>query len=163
VVVMAGDELRVSDADRERVAARLGQAHAEGRLTLAEYDERVRAAHGAVVGSDLVPLTADLPAEAPAPSGGAGAVRPDARSARSPMRAAVAVWAVVSVINLVIWVAVSFGTGGLVAPWWIWVAGPWGLALAIRALAIRALVIWPGAGWAGVPFPGPCPGMSMRR
>jgi hypothetical protein len=147
VVVVAG-ELRVADADRERVAARLGEAHAEGRLTLAEYDERVRAAHGAVVGSDLLPLTADLPAEAPARSG--GAVRP---GLRSPMRAAVAVWAVVSVINLVIWVAVSVGTGGVVAPWWIWVAGPWGLALVIRALAGRA----------GLPFPGPCAGMPVRR
>ena len=129
MVVVAG-ELRVADADRERVAARLAQAHAEGRLTLAEYDERVRAAHGAVVGSDLLPLTADLPAEAPARPG--GAVRPGARPPRSPMRAAVAVWAAVSVINLVIWVAVSVGTGGVVAPWWIWVAGPWGLALVAR-------------------------------
>jgi len=150
VVVVVG-ELRVADADRERVAARLAQAHAEGRLTLAEYDERVRAAHGAVVGSDLLPLTADLPAEAPVRSG--GAVRPEARPARSPMRVAVAVWAVVSVINLVIWVAVSVGTGGVVAPWWIWVAGPWGVALALGAVAGRA----------GFPFPGPCAGMPIRR
>ena len=150
MVVVAG-ELRVADADRERVAARLGQAHAEGRLTLAEYDERVRAAHGAVVGSDLLPLTADLPPEAPARSG--GAVRSGARPAPSPMRAAVAVWAVVSVINLVIWVAVSVGTGGVVAPWWIWVTGPWGIALAIGALAGRA----------GLPFPGPCSGLPIRR
>ncbi|WP_328304971.1 DUF1707 SHOCT-like domain-containing protein [Actinomycetospora sp. NBC_00405] len=147
MVVVAG-ELRVADADRERVAARLGEAHAEGRLTLAEYDERVRAAHGAVVGSDLLPLTADLPAEAPVRSG--GAVRP---GAPSPIRAAVAVWAVVSVINLVIWVAVSVGTGGVVAPWWIWVAGPWGVALAIGAVAGRA----------GLPFPGGCAGMPIRR
>jgi Domain of unknown function (DUF1707) len=150
VVVVAG-ELRVADADRERVAARLGQAHAEGRLTLAEYDERVRAAHGAVVGSDLLPLTADLPAEAPARPG--GAVGAEARPSRSPMRAAVAVWAAVSVLNLVIWVAVSVGTGGVVAPWWIWVAGPWGVALAIGAVAGRA----------GLPFPGGCAGTPIRR
>jgi Domain of unknown function (DUF1707) len=142
VVVVAGEL---------RVAAQLGRAHAEGRLTLAEYDERVRAAHGAVVGSDLLPLTADLPAEAPARSG--RAVGPEARSVPSPMRAAVAVWAVVSVINLVIWVAVSVGTGGVVAPWWVWVAGPWGVALAIGAVAGRA----------GLPFPGPCAGMPIRR
>ena len=43
MVVVVG-ELRVADADRERVAARLAQAHAEGRLTLAEYDEQVRTA-----------------------------------------------------------------------------------------------------------------------
>jgi hypothetical protein len=147
VVVVAG-ELRVADADRERVAARLWQAHAEGRLTLAEYDERVRAAHGAVVESDLPPLTADLPVEAPARPG--GTVRPGAPRRR---RAAVEVWAVVSVINLVIWVVVSVGTGGVVAPWWVWVAGPWGVALAIGAVAARA----------GLPFPGPCAGMPIRR
>jgi hypothetical protein len=69
------------------------------------------------------------------------------------MRAAVAVWAAVSVLNLVIWVAVSVGTGGVVAPWWIWVAGPWGVALAIGAVAGRA----------GLPFPGPCAGTPIRR
>jgi hypothetical protein len=57
------------------------------------------------------------------------------------------------VLNLMIWVAVSVGTGAAVAPWWIWVAGPWGVALAIRALAGRA----------GVPFPGPCSGVPIRR
>ena len=65
VVVVAG-ELRVGGRGPRAGGGAAGQAHAEGRLTLAEYDERVRAAHGAVVGSDLLPLTADLPAEAPA-------------------------------------------------------------------------------------------------
>ena len=55
--------MRVSDADRAQVADRLARAHGEGRLTLAEYDERVRAAHGAVVRDDLAPLLTDLPAE----------------------------------------------------------------------------------------------------
>lgn len=127
------DRLRVADADRERVASVLERAHAEGRLTLAEYDERVRAAHGAVVRADLTPLTADLP-ELPAPA----ASPSTRRTAMTPLRAAIAVWVAVSVINLVIWVAVSVGTGGAVAPWWIWVAGPWGAVLAVHALATRA-------------------------
>lgn len=131
---MAGaDQVRVADAEREQVAAVLAQAHGEGRLTLAEYDERVRAAHGALVRADLAPLTADLPSE-PTP---AVAGRPHRRRP-SPVRVAVAVWAAVSVLNLVIWVAVSVGTGGPVAPWWIWVAGPWGAVLAVHALAARA-------------------------
>ncbi|MDD7966076.1 DUF1707 SHOCT-like domain-containing protein [Actinomycetospora lemnae] len=132
--VSGADRLRVADADRARVASVLERAHAEGRLTLAEYDERVRAAHGAVVRADLTPLTADLP-ELPAPAAAAPSTR---RAATTPLRAAIVVWATVSVINLVIWVAVSVGTGGAVAPWWIWVAGPWGAVLAVHALATRA-------------------------
>jgi hypothetical protein len=148
---MAGTEqLRVGDAERGRVAEQLASAHAEGRLTLAEYDERVRAAHGAVVSADLAPLTADLPAPASRTVDAVGAEDRGARRAgrqAAALRRAVAVWAAVSVLNLVIWVAVSVGTGGVVAPWWIWVAGPWGAALALGALAQRA----------GLPFPAPVP------
>ncbi|QUH05523.1 DUF1707 domain-containing protein [Saccharopolyspora erythraea] len=59
------DSVRASDADREAVAERLRAAMGEGRLDLAEYDERVRAAYSARTLADLVPLTADLPAPAP--------------------------------------------------------------------------------------------------
>ena len=38
------DHIRVSDADRERVTARLRDHYAEGRLTREELDERVTAA-----------------------------------------------------------------------------------------------------------------------
>lgn len=55
-------ELRVSNADRERVAARLQQASAEGRLDLDELDQRLKAAYAARTGGELEPLTADLPA-----------------------------------------------------------------------------------------------------
>jgi hypothetical protein len=58
-------ELRISDADRERVAERLRDAAGEGRLTIEELDERVELAYAARTGSDLTPLTADLPETAP--------------------------------------------------------------------------------------------------
>jgi hypothetical protein len=58
-------DLRVSDADRERVAERLRDAAGEGRLTVEELDERLEQAYGARTGSDLAPLTADLPQPAP--------------------------------------------------------------------------------------------------
>lgn len=144
VTVAETERIRVGDAERERVATRLAAAHAEGRLTLAEYDERVRAAHGAVVAADLAPLTADLPTDLPrdlpadVPTD-MPAERPARAAARrpSPLRLGVAVWAAVSVLNFVIWMAVSVGTGAVVAPWWIWVAGPWGAVLALHALAAR--------------------------
>lgn len=54
-------QLRASDADRERVAKILHDAMGEGRLTLAEVDERLKSAYEAKTLGDLVPLTADLP------------------------------------------------------------------------------------------------------
>lgn len=59
---MGEPEILASDAERERVAAELGAAVGEGRLTLAEYSDRVGRAHAARTRGDLVPLTADLPA-----------------------------------------------------------------------------------------------------
>jgi hypothetical protein len=66
---MAGDldgydersRLRISDADRHRVAELLREAAGEGRLDIDELDERLEAAYSAKTYGDLVPLTADLP------------------------------------------------------------------------------------------------------
>jgi len=61
------DHIRVSDADRERITARLREHFAEGRLTPDELDERVSAALNAKTFGDLRPLMADLPEPVPAP------------------------------------------------------------------------------------------------
>jgi hypothetical protein len=53
--------LRVSDADRERVALRLHDALAEGRLDVGELDERIKAVYAARTYAELEPLTRDLP------------------------------------------------------------------------------------------------------
>ena len=52
--------MRVSDADRQRVAEILREAAGEGRIDLSELDERLEAAYGAKTYADLVPITADL-------------------------------------------------------------------------------------------------------
>jgi hypothetical protein len=57
-------DLRVSDADRERVAERLRDAAGEGRLTVEELDERVERAYAARTAGELSTLTADLPTTA---------------------------------------------------------------------------------------------------
>ena len=62
------DQIRVSDADRERVAARLREHFAEGRLSSEELDERLSAALGAKTAGDLRRVMADLPAAAPVPA-----------------------------------------------------------------------------------------------
>ncbi|GGW35848.1 hypothetical protein GCM10010503_09540 [Streptomyces lucensis JCM 4490] len=55
-------DLRASDADRERVAEVLRDAVAEGRLDMAEFEERLEAAYTARTYGELAPLTRDLPA-----------------------------------------------------------------------------------------------------
>jgi hypothetical protein len=53
-------DLRASDADRERVVAVLGDAMADGRLSLEEHAERTQRAYAARTLGDLAVLTEDL-------------------------------------------------------------------------------------------------------
>jgi hypothetical protein len=55
-------ELRASDADRERVAERLRDALAEGRLDMDEFQERLDVVYRAKTYGELEPVTRDLPA-----------------------------------------------------------------------------------------------------
>jgi hypothetical protein len=59
--------IRVSDADRDRIAQVLQAAFAEGRLDDDEFDERMRAALTARTSADLAKLTTDLPDGPPRP------------------------------------------------------------------------------------------------
>jgi len=61
-------DLRIGDAERHHVAEILRQAAGEGRITLAELDERLEAAYAARTYADLVPLTGDLPSAYSVPS-----------------------------------------------------------------------------------------------
>jgi hypothetical protein len=54
-------QLRASDAERDAVVARLARALEEGRLTVAEFDERAHAAYAAKTHSELDELLTDLP------------------------------------------------------------------------------------------------------
>ncbi|WP_319459096.1 DUF1707 domain-containing protein [Micromonospora sp. RTP1Z1] len=58
---MPRPEMRLSDAERNRVVERLNQAVGEGRLTLAEFEDRIGGVLAARTHADLVPFTADLP------------------------------------------------------------------------------------------------------
>jgi Domain of unknown function (DUF1707) len=78
------DRIRVSDADRDRVAARLRDHFAEGRLTQDELDERLSAALNAKTFGDLRGLMTDLPEPTP--------VMP--RAGQLPPQAAPRPWAV---------------------------------------------------------------------
>jgi Domain of unknown function (DUF1707) len=65
---MARDELRVSDADRDRAVTELTGHFEAGRITQAEFDERSSRALEAKTEGDLADLFADLPSRA-APAG----------------------------------------------------------------------------------------------
>lgn len=124
-----GSALRASDAEREAAAARVRQAAGEGRLNLAEADERQAAAYAARTRDELLPLTADLP-EPPRPD------RPEVP--RGPMTQAARRWFLVhsGVVALLV--------GFLVTAWaisgapWFWPAWPlfW---LAVSLLVHRRL------------------------
>jgi hypothetical protein len=59
------EQMRISDDDRHRVAEILREAAGEGRLEIDELDERLEATYAARTYADLVPITVDLPAQAP--------------------------------------------------------------------------------------------------
>jgi hypothetical protein len=113
--------VRVSDAEREAVAQRLRSAAADGRLTLAEADERQALAYAARVHDDLAPLTVDLPGPEPevvVPARGWRALDPAARR-RLAVHAAVGL--AVAVLLLVRFAGgpVDLDGDGL-RPWPLW-------------------------------------------
>jgi Domain of unknown function (DUF1707) len=61
------EHIRASDADRDRVTARLQEHFAAGRLTRDELDERVATVLHAKTFGELRPVLADLPEPVPAP------------------------------------------------------------------------------------------------
>lgn len=65
--------MRISDADRHKVAEVLRQAAGDGRIDLQELDERLEATFAAKTYADLVPITHDLgpatPPTSPSPVG----------------------------------------------------------------------------------------------
>jgi hypothetical protein len=128
-------EHRAGDADRDRVAALLREAHAEGRLDVDELTERLDATYRARTFGELEAVTADLPpvrarsrppGSPPIPRGGASVPVP--HGAQS-LRGAWAAWAVAVSVNVVIWVLVSISAGDPAYFWPMWVAGPWGAVL----------------------------------
>jgi hypothetical protein len=154
------EDLRAADADRQFVAERLRDALNEGRLSLGEYDDRLKEAYAARTYGDLDRLLGDLPTVASqqhsqvAPASPAGPVAapqpapapmgappPPPGTGRPMARWLVTVWsawAAAVFINIVIWLLVSLSTGELAYFWPMWVAGPWGavlLALSVSGLA----------------------------
>jgi class 3 adenylate cyclase len=119
--------LRVSDADRERVAGLLRDHYGAGRLSEDELSERVEAAYGARTMSELGALTADLPA---AREPGPGRRR---SGLETSVRIHFTVYAVVNVLLIGIWAASG---GGYF--WPVWPILGWGIGLGCHAAPLLA-------------------------
>ena len=119
----ADPRVRIGDAERDRVIDQLADHHAAGRLTLAEFEDRMAAASTARTGADLAVLTADLPAP-PAPRSPA---RPAARRPR--LDPAVRTYLAVMALLWLIWL-VTWRVGGADYPWPIWPMLGWGIGVA---------------------------------
>jgi hypothetical protein len=118
--------IRASDRDRETVIALLGEHTGAGRLTLAEFEDRVAGTTSALTLADLDRLLVDLPV-APAP-------RPAPPSDRRLDRWRP--WLITAAICVTIWAATSIRAGDVLYFWPFWVIVPWGIMLAT------------GGGWA---------------
>jgi len=124
---------RASDAERERVIAALGRHMAEGRIDAVEYDERAARVYETTMREDLTVVLSDLPA---LPESSSNATKAREARPRVPIwqRIEGGAWLSVGVIVLVIWGAISLAAGEFTYPWPIWVIGPWGAVLVLRAV-----------------------------
>lgn len=123
-------DLRAADDDRDRVIAQLQEHHAVGRLTPAEFQERVDRALETKTLGELAELTSDLPALEPAEPEKPNLDRPSRFSPE--WRNAWAGWASVSMVCFVIWLITAINSGSPAGLWFLWVAGPWGGILLAR-------------------------------
>jgi hypothetical protein len=142
---MTEPHLRAADADRAVVADVLGRHMAAGRLTVAEYEERLTRAYAARTYGDLAELTTDLPDAAPAPAASGATV---ATEGASPVRWGAhgwhgadpgdwRSWASTAAIVLAIWATTSLISWEFLYFWPIWVIGPWGAILLVQSLTGR--------------------------
>src|SRR5262245_44001672 len=96
---MTTTSVRASDAEREEVARVVQTAGGEGRLTLAETEERLAGIYAARFRHELREYTADLPT---APAGGS---RPWPRhAARGPLAVHAAIAVVLATALIIRWV-----------------------------------------------------------
>ena len=137
------ENLRAADSDRHQIAERLKASLDEGRLTLAEYDDRVREAYAARTYADLLGLVADLPvpglSSADVAAKRAAQRRREARRLPTALAVLWTIWAAVTAMCVVIWFVVGVTTGfDTVYFWPLWLAVP-GAALGMVTVGVQSI------------------------
>lgn len=124
---------RASDAERNAIVTQLGTHLADGRLDLAEYDQRVAQVYATTTRDQLDVVLSDLPPLTEQQQSAAAARKP---APRIPVwqRVEAGSWLGVSLVVLVIWGLISLTAGELTYFWPMWVIGPWGAVLVFRML-----------------------------
>ena len=136
------DTMRAADTDRHQVAEQLKAALDEGRLSLAEYDDRVREAYAARTYAELLVLIDDLPragmSAADVNAQRAAELKREAR--RMPMALMVlwTIWGAVAAVNVVVWLIVAATTGFDLYLWPVWLLVP-GAALAAVTVGVQSI------------------------
>ncbi|MFY1673308.1 DUF1707 SHOCT-like domain-containing protein [Plantactinospora sp. WMMB334] len=141
------DQMRAADSDRAAVAEQLLRAVQEGRLDLAEYEDRLQRAYAAKTYGDFAGLLDDLPGTVPvdrselvpATEAGTPVPRPgpDGRYPGATRGWLADTWdgyfGVVTVV-VVIWAVSSLVATDWLYFWPVWVAGPWGAVLLVSTV-----------------------------
>ena len=121
-------ELRASDADREHAVERLRRHHADGRLDLDEFEQRMGQAYSAKTVAELDLLMRDLPPDVtpvPAPvTGPPLSPRPSRARLRQGFSRSLASYLAVMGLLVVIWAVTGAGYF-----WPIWPMIGWGFAI----------------------------------
>ncbi|MGW6281203.1 DUF1707 SHOCT-like domain-containing protein [Kribbella sp. NPDC055071] len=132
---------RFTEADREKIAGRLRDAFADGRLDQPEFSTRLDKLYAVQTYGELEPLVRDLPPvrtyqtpevvqdskPAPAP-GDFPERRKDPRSQRNGLAALGGGFTGVVVVNVVIWFVIGLAGGGHWPYFWpVWLLIPWAL------------------------------------
>lgn len=121
---------RASNAERDKVVRLLARHLEDGRIDLAEYDQRTAQVYATTTRDDLQLVLSDLPKLSKEPAGTSDS------GARIPIWQKIegSSWLGVSALVLLIWGAISLSVGEFTYPWPIWVIGPWGAVLVFRML-----------------------------
>jgi hypothetical protein len=132
------ETLRAADADRHKIAEQLKASLDEGRLSLGEYDERVRDAYAARTYAELLILVADLPtpgtSAAEVNAKQAADRRREARRLPTALVVLWTIWGAAAAVSLVVW-GVVLATVGLSALYF------WPAWLAVPAAALGAVTV----------------------
>ena len=134
--------MRAADADRHKIAEQLKAALDEGRLSLHEYDDRVKEAYAARTYADLMGLVTDLPAPglsaAEVTARQAAERRREANKLPMPLIVLWTIWGALAAVNVVVYLLVSMTVDDDVYVWPVWMLVP-GAALLAATLGVQTI------------------------